>query len=138
MNEVLLGLPRVLCHIYDIFIYGKDTAEHKSRLQATLKRIQSARLTLNEGKCQFYQSCVTFLGHMIDENGISPDPKKTAAAAIQKMSQPSSITELRKFMGMVNQMSKFSPNVAQLSKPLRDLLSSKTVWTWSVVQMMNS
>ena len=132
MNEVLLGLPGVLCHIDDILIYGKDAAEHKSRLQATLKRIQSAGITLNEGKCQFYQSRVTFLGHVIDENGISPDPKKTAA--IQEMSQPSSITELRRFMGMVNQMSKFSPNIAHLSKPLRDLLSSKTVWTWSVVQ----
>ena len=42
MNEVLLGLPGVLCHIDDILIYEKDTAEHKSRLQATLKRIQSA------------------------------------------------------------------------------------------------
>jgi len=75
-------------------------------------------------KCQFYQSCVTFLGHAIDENGISPDPKKVAA--IQKMTQPSSITELRRFMGMVNQMCKFSPNVARISKPLRELLSSKT------------
>ena len=132
MNEVLLGLPGVLCHIDDILIYGKDAAEHKSRLQATLKRIQSAGIPLNEGKCQFYQSRVTFLGHAIDENGISPDPKKTAA--IQEMSQPSSITELRRFMGMVNQMSKFSSNIAHLSKPLRDLLSSKTVLTWSVAQ----
>ena len=131
MNGVLLGLPRVLCHIDDILIYGKYAAEHESSLQATLKRIHSAGITLNEGKCQFYQSRVTFLGHVIDENGTSPDPKKTAT--IQEMSQLSSITELRRFMGMVNQMSKFSPNIVHLSKPLRDLLSSETVWTWSVV-----
>ena len=48
MNEVLSGLPSVLCHIDDILVYGKDEAEHeKSRLQATLKRIQSAGITLN-------------------------------------------------------------------------------------------
>ena len=69
---------------------------------------------------------------MIDENGISPDPRKTAA--IQAIPQPSSITELRRFMGMVNQMSKFFPNIAHLSKPLRELLSSKTVWTWTATQ----
>ena len=80
----------------------------------------------------FTKSRVTFLGHVIDENGISSDPKKTAA--IQEMPQPSSITELRRFMGMVNQMSKFSPNIAHLSKPLRELLSSKAVWTWTVAQ----
>jgi len=46
------------------------------------------------------------------------------------MTQPSSVTELRQFMGMVNQMCKFSPNVARISKPLRELLSSKTEWIW--------
>ena len=132
MNEVFLGLPGVLCYIDDILIHGNATTEHESRLQATLERIQSAGITLNEGKCQFYQSHVTFIGHVIDENWLSPDPKKRAA--IQEMSQPSSITELQRFMWMVNQMSKFSPNIAHLSKPFRDLLSSKTVWTWSVVQ----
>ena len=132
MNEVLSGLPGVLCHIDDILVYGRDAAEHESRLQAALKRIQSAGITLNEGKCQFYQSCVTFLGHVIDKDGISPDPKKTAA--IQEMPQPSSVTELRQFMGMVNQMSKFFPKIAHLSKPLRELLSSKTTWVWTATQ----
>ena len=50
------------------------------------------------------------------------------------MKPPSSITEFRQFMGMVNQMSKFSPNIAQISKPLRKLLSSKNTWTWTASQ----
>ena len=37
-------------------------------------------------------------------------------------------------MGMVNQMTKFSPNIAHISKPLRELLSTKTAWTWEAVQ----
>ena len=67
MNEVLSGLPGILCHVDDILVCGKDATEHKSRLQATLKKIQSAGITLNVGKCQFYQSRITFLGHVIDE-----------------------------------------------------------------------
>jgi len=60
------------------------------------------------------------------------DPRKTAA--ISAMKAPSSVTELRRFMGMVNQMSKFSPNIAQISKPLHDLLSTKNSWVWSIPQ----
>ena len=50
------------------------------------------------------------------------------------MKPPSSVTELRRFMGMVNQLSKFSPNIAHISKPLRDLLSTKNSWTWEATQ----
>ena len=132
MNKVLSGLQGVLCHVDDILVYGKDSTEHESRLQATLKRIQAAGITLNESKCCFYQSCVSFLGHIIDKHGISPDPKKTVA--ILKMTPPSSVAELRRFMGMVNQMSKLSPNIAHISKPLWELLSSKTSWIWTTTQ----
>ena len=50
------------------------------------------------------------------------------------MKPPSSVTELRRFMGMVNQLSKFSPNIAHISKPLRDLLSTKNSLTWEATQ----
>ena len=66
---------------------------------------------------------------MIDRKSI---PIKTAA--IQAMKPLSCITEPRRFMGMVNQMSKFFPNIAQISKPLRELLSSKNTWTWTTSQ----
>ena len=115
----------------DILVYGGDAAEHESRLQATLKRIQSAGITLNEGKCQFYQPCVTFLINVFDANRISPDPRKIAA--IKEMIQPSSVMELRRFMVMVNQMCKFSPKVTRISKPLRELLNSKAEWIWTAI-----
>jgi len=132
MNNVLSGLPGVLCHVDDILVYGKDSVEHESRLQATLQRIQAAGITLNESKYRFYQSCVSFLGHVIDKHGISPDPKKTTA--ILGMTPPISVTELRRFMGMINQINKFSPNIAHISKPLRDLSSSKNSWMWETAQ----
>ena len=123
-NNILFGLAGVLCHVDDILVIGKDVEEHEARLQAALSTLQAAGVTLNKDKCQFYQSSITFFGHVINREGISPDPKKTAG--IQAMKSQSSITELRRFMGMVNQMSKFSPNIAQISKPLREQLSLKT------------
>ena len=132
MSDILRDLPGVLCHIDDILVFGSTRDEHDSRLHAVLERIKAAGITLNPDKCQFSQPQITFLGHVIDRNGISPDPRKTTA--ILAMKPPSSITELRRFMGMVNQMSKFSPNIAHISKPLRELLSTKRVWTWSSAQ----
>ena len=50
------------------------------------------------------------------------------------MKTPRDQTELRRFLGMVNQLSKFQPLIAELSKPLRDPLSSKSHWLWSDAQ----
>jgi len=73
-----------------------------------------------------------FLGHVINQNGISPDPSKTAA--INQMEVPKSVSELRRFLGMINQLGKFSPNIAEMSHPLRELLSAKRTWAWGPSQ----
>lgn len=69
---------------------------------------------------------IKFLGHVIDETGIKADPEKTSA--IRQMQAPTNISELRRFLGMVNQLGKFSPNLATLTQPLRELLN--TPWAW--------
>ena len=74
MNKVLTGLPGVLCLIDDILVYGSSTQEHSIRLEVTLKRIQSAGITLNKAKCEFGKETIKFLGHVINSNGISADP----------------------------------------------------------------
>ena len=50
------------------------------------------------------------------------------------MKEPNNITEVRRFLGMANQLSKFTPNLADLTKPLRDLLSKQNLWTWGEPQ----
>lgn len=55
-----------------------------------------------------------FLGNLIAGNGIQADPEKTTAI-LKIVGQPSNITELRRFMGMANQLGKFSPHLAELS-----------------------
>lgn len=73
-----------------------------------------------------------FLGQLIDKNGIQPDPGKIAA--IKKMSVPSNVAELHKFLGNVNHLSKFAPNLADKTKPLHDLLIKNNQWTWGAIQ----
>ena len=121
-----------MCQIDDVLVFGRDQTEHDARLLAVLKRIESAGATLNPEKCEFSQKTVKFLGHIIDENGIRADPAKTSA--IREMKPPNNVPELRRFMGMVNQLGKFSENLATLTQPLRELLSKKHTWLWGPSQ----
>jgi hypothetical protein len=123
MSQVLSGIDGALC-LDDVLVYGKDKKEHDDRLKAALKRIEAAGVTLNSNKCEFGKSQLKFLGLIIDEDGIRVDPEKMSA--ITEMQPPTNISELRCFMGMVNQLGKFSPNLADL----RQLLSKKSTWLW--------
>ena len=62
-------------------------------------------------------------GLWIDEVNIHPNRDKIQA--IQQIKVPTNVTELRRFLGMVTYLSKFSPNLSQKVKPLRGLLSTK-------------
>ena len=128
MNQILEGLEGVVCLIDDTLIYGKTKEEHDERLVAVLKRIQEAGLTLNKEKCQFCQKSIRFLGQLLDQTSVKPDPEKVRA--IKQMKPPTNITELRRFLGMINQLNKFSPCLAERTKHLRTLLSTKNQWVW--------
>ncbi len=81
------------------------TEEHQQCLEAVLKRIEEAGATLNKDKCEFCKDSIKFLGHIIDQNGIQSDPDKTSA--VIQMPIPQSLTDLRRFMGLVNQLGNF-------------------------------
>ena len=132
MSHILSGLPGVANMMDDILVFGQSQEEHDHRLELALDRINKAGITLNSEKCEFSKKRVKFLGHIIDESGIHPDPEKILA--IQQMKTPTSISELRRFLGMVTYLSKFSPNLSQKVKPLRDLLSTKNEWIWGAYQ----
>ena len=65
---------------------------------------------------------------MIDANGIHPDPDKIAA--IQDVPTPGDVGDLRRFLGMVNHLSKFLPKLAEKTTLLRELLNKKNEWVW--------
>ena len=129
MNQVLEGTQGFLCIFYDILVHGKTLEEHDQNLDKTLQKLQEANLTLNKDKCEFAQTSVKFVGNIVDSDGVRADPEKVEA--ILQMKAPTDQTELRRFLGMVNQLSKFQPQTAEFTKPLRDLLSSKNQWLWS-------
>ena len=117
----------------DIVIWEKTLAEHNNRLRKVLLKVRESGLRLNKNKCQFCKNSIVFLGHIISSEGIKVDPSKTDA--ITKMSVPQSLTELQRFLGMVNYLSKFIPNLAEVTAPLRVLLKKDVVFKLQKFQL---
>ncbi len=131
MNMILEGLDGTLCQMDDILIYGSTQDEHDQRLELVLCKLLEAGVTLNS-KCEFSRSSIRFLGYIIDSDGLSADPQKVSA--ISDMNSPTNVSEVRRFLGMVNQLAKFLPNLASDTKPLRELLIKDRLWNWDVLQ----
>ena len=127
MQSALAGVERTVNIIDD-----KDQAEHDERLGEVLGKHEEGGITLNAEKCEYSKASLIFLGHVVDASGIRPNPGKIKA--IRDMEDPTNVTELRRFLGMTNQLGKFSDKIAEVSKPLRDLLSTKNSWVWESPQ----
>ena len=132
MSQLLEGQDGVLCHMDDILIFGSSQTEHDQRLKIVMDTVEKAGITLNGEKCEFSKKSVKFLGHIIDETGIRIDPGKVKAVA--EMKPPENVSDVRRFLGMVNQLSKFSANLAEKTKPIRELLEKHNEWNWGPAQ----
>ena len=129
MTHILAGVPGVIVDIDDVLIGGKGQAEHDDRLRQVLDRMKDAGVTLNE-KCELSTQKVKFLGHIVTPQGIGIDPEKVKA--VKEMPTPTDVPSLRRLLGMVNHVGKFAPNLAEITKPLRDLLKKESEWIWTI------
>ncbi len=132
MMETLQGLYGVEVFMDDILVYGDSMEQHDARLEKVMQRIEQAGLKLNKEKCSFRQSQLRFLGHLINQSGVRPDPEKVEA--IRKLSPPTNVQELKRILGMVNYLGRYISNLSTIGQPLYELLKSKNTWTWGHTQ----
>ena len=133
MSTILDSISGVLCNMDDILVYGENQTVHDRRLIRVLECLKEVGVTLNDQKCEFSKTSMKFLRHIVSDQGIEADPDKIDA--IVNMSPPTDITSLRRFLGMINQLAKFLPNLAKITKPLRGLLVKSNDWTWGPLQI---
>jgi transposase InsO family protein len=124
----MLGKSLVI-YIDDILIYSKSLEKHVIIVREVLKRLQDHHLVLKKKKCLFHVTEFVFLGHRISKNGISMDPEKVDVIA--KFGRPTTVKELRSFLGMSNYYRKFVPRYSEVSKPLTDLTKKKNEFLWT-------
>ena len=128
MSEMFEDIEGVEVVIDDLLIWGTTEEEHDARLEKVLQRAQQQNLKLNKDKSQIKLKEIKYIGHILSEDGIKPDPKKVTA--VTEMKPPTTKEELQRFLGMTTYLSKFISNYSTTSAPLRMLLEKNTEWHW--------
>nr|VZI47906.1 unnamed protein product [Spirometra erinaceieuropaei] len=122
-DEVLRALSLTYVYIDDILVASSSAEEHASHLRQIFDRFQQHGLQLNVDKCIFGVSSLDFPGHHVDQHGITPLLEKVHS--ILSFPAPKTLTQLRRFIGLLNYYRRFIPHCAVTLAPLTDLLKSK-------------
>ncbi|CAG2203682.1 unnamed protein product [Mytilus edulis] len=90
MLKVLSGLPWKTCLVYldDIMIMGKTFEEHIKNLEEVMQRLRDANLKLNPKKCELFRKEVTFLGHVVSEEGVATNSEKRFICKFAEIARP--------------------------------------------------
>ena len=129
MAEALEGLSGYRRIVDDIVIYDKDPQQHVIHVKQFLQRCRERQISINKEKWKFCCTEVTFAGFRLSSEGYQLDPSITAA--ISQFPTPTTRSELRAFMGLVNQLSSGTNAIAELMAPFRLLLSTKNEFLWT-------
>ena len=129
MDQILQGIPGVICYIDDILVTGTTEAEHLQHLAEVFHRLEKHGVRVKESKCSFMQDSVEYLGHRIDASGLHATKEKLQA--VLHSPKPRNVQELRSFLGLLNYYGKFIPNLSTLIHPLNSLLQQGRKWAWT-------
>ena len=132
VSEMLEDIEKCEVIVDDLLVWGKNTEDHDHALKEVLKRAAENDLSFNEQKCKFQRQEVEYVGHIFGTDGLRPSSDRIQA--ILNMSVPQEKTSLQRFMGMVNYLQKFIPNLTSIDKPLRELLEKSVEWHWMEAQ----
>lgn len=100
------GLENVTAYMDNILITGQTEEEHLYTLNEVLTGLENGGMSLNKEKCVFMVPQVEYLGHSISKVGLQPTEEKVRA--ITEAPQPTDISELKVFLGLVNYYGKFT------------------------------
>ena len=131
VQRVLMGLES-FCSVYidDILVFSANPEEHVEHLRQIFGRLRRFGLKLHPEKCKFGRSRVEYLGHVISEEGISPNPDKDKAVC--EFPVPTSVKGVRQFLGMASYYRRFMPKFAKIAAPLHALTRESVPFFWSM------
>ncbi|KAL0536708.1 hypothetical protein IC582_025668 [Cucumis melo] len=119
----------VIVFIDDILIYSKTEAEHEEHLRMVLQTLRDNKLYAKFSKCEFWLKQVSFLGHVVSKAGVSVDPAKIEA--VTGWTRPSTVSEVRSFLGLAGYYRRFVENFSRIATPLTQLTRKGAPFVWS-------
>lgn len=131
MNRVLSGIngSRAFVYLDDIIVVRTTMEEHVNRLREVFNRLREFNLQLQPPKCEFLRNEVNYLGHVITENGVKPDPKKIECLVNYPV--PKNPKEIKSFLGLIGYYRKCIKEFSKMAKPLTNLLKQNQPFIWS-------
>ena len=128
LDQVYSNLKGVTGIADDMFIYGTSDDDHDQNLTNFLNRTREHGLKIGLEKIQYKKTSVAFYGSQFTTQGHKPTDKKIQD--IQLMPKPKDIKQLQSFLGMINYLNWYSPRLAEITSPLRDLTKDNVPFIW--------
>src|SRR5438128_750995 len=91
----------VVVFIDDILVYSRSEEENEQHLRVVLDRLREHQLYAKFSKCEFWLTEVSFLGHVLSEQGVAVDPAKVEA--VMDWPAPRNVLEIRLRFGRLLQ-----------------------------------
>lgn len=122
MNSVLREYINKICIVYldDILIFSTSIQEHIVNLNKIFKALKNANLKIQIDKCNFFCKETEYLGHVLTQNGIKPNPKKIKD--ISELKLPTTPKQIKSFLGITGFYRKFIKNYAKIAQPMTKYL----------------
>nr|GEX19453.1 putative reverse transcriptase domain-containing protein [Tanacetum cinerariifolium] len=118
----------VIVFIDDILVYSKSEEEHEQHLRIVLEILRQKKLYAKFSKCEFWLQQVAFLGHIVSVDVITMDPSKVES--ITKWPRPTTVTEVRSFLGLAGYYRRFVEGFSRLALPLTQLMRKGEKFVW--------
>ena len=115
--------------IDDILVYSKDREDHDMHLLVVLETLRKEQLYAKISKCEFWLKEVSFLKHIVSEEGIRVDPRKIKVILKWKPSRNG--TEVHSFLGLVGYYRRFVKGFSMTAAPMTRLLQKNVKFEWS-------
>ena len=119
----------VLVFFDDILVYSKDPADHESHVRQVLQLLREHQLYAKKSKCTFFTERVEYLGFIVSQEGVSTDPSKVEA--VVNWPQPTSVREVRGFLGLTGWYRVFIMSYAKIASPLTKILKKTNIFEWN-------
>ena len=125
MDEILKDLDFCFAYTDDILVFSHSPQEHDQHLHILFTQLQNYSILLNPSKCVFRVPEISFLGYKI--SSIGSQPLLECVADLQACPPPKTISQLRRFLGMLNFYQRFLPHADTIQAPLHDVNSGPKV-----------
>ena len=119
----------VTVFIDDILVFSKTAEEHVEHLKTVLNILREQEIYLKPSKCVWGQTELAYLGHIVSEHGLKPDPKKVQT--VQEWPQPTTVTEIQQFLGLTNFFRKYIQGYAKICSPMTNLTRKQVLFHWT-------